>query len=164
LIIENLDILDEAFSLTPLPTLPIEILPNDSLWIKIGFSPLEEQFYSSSFIITSDDSEMSIVTINLKGFGKEISPILHNPYPNPFSKNVNINFDLPVAAQVTLQIYDITGKLIITLVTKKEDVGYHSIIWDGKNEKGMSVESSVYIYKLTADNGFTETKRMILLK
>jgi flagellar hook assembly protein FlgD len=65
---------------------------------------------------------------------------------------------------VSLKVYDITGKLVKTLVNDKKDAGYHSVVWHGKDETGKSVSSGIYIYKLTTNDGFTETKRMTLLR
>lgn len=88
---------------------------------------------------------------------------LHQNYPNPFNPKTAINFDLPEKQHIDLKIYDVSGKLVRTLVSGEEDAGYHSIVWDGKDDTGNAVNSGVYIYRIDAEN-YRETKRMILLK
>jgi flagellar hook assembly protein FlgD len=62
-----------------------------------------------------------------------------------------------------LAIYDITGKLVKTLVDEKRESGYHSVIWNGTDENGSNVASGIYFYRIEAEN-HTETKSCILLK
>jgi len=83
---------------------------------------------------------------------------LHQNYPNPFNANTNISFDLAVAGNVSLNVYDITGRLVVTLLDGHKDAGNHVVVWDAS-----SVSSGVYFYKLTAGD-YTATKSMNLLK
>ncbi len=85
-------------------------------------------------------------------------------YPNPFNPTTTIELGLTESSFVSLTIYDVTGKRIKNLINKETEAGYYSIVWDGKDERGKSVESGVYIYKLTSANNFSEIKRMTLLK
>ena len=78
--------------------------------------------------------------------------------PNPFHKSTLISYSLPVPAQVTLEIYDITGRLVETLVNEKQHPGIHQVRWDRKANP-----SGVYFCRLRAGD-FTDTKKMILLR
>jgi hypothetical protein len=79
-------------------------------------------------------------------------------YPNPFNAETNISFSLAEAGNVSLKVYDITGRLVTTLVEGQMDAGEHVVSWDAS-----SVSSGVYFYKLaTAD--YSATKSMNLLK
>jgi hypothetical protein len=89
---------------------------------------------------------------------------LHQNYPNPFNPNTTIQFNLPDKSDVNLSVYDITGKLVKTLVNGKKEKGYHSIIWHGRDDDGTRVPSGIYVYRLETTDGYEETKRMILLK
>ncbi|MCK4696200.1 MAG: T9SS type A sorting domain-containing protein, partial [Candidatus Cloacimonetes bacterium] len=60
-------------------------------------------------------------------------------------------------------IYNIKGQKIKTLVDKKLDAGYHSVIWDGKNEEQCPVASGVYLYKLTNEK-YSSIRKMLLMK
>jgi flagellar hook assembly protein FlgD len=103
----------------------------------------------------------------------ELQPILPGSfnlsqnYPNPFNPVTNIQFDIPAhengGIQVQLNIYNVVGQLIRTLVDETKFPGQYIAQWDGRNETGEKVPSGVYFYTLTA-NKFKETRKMILLK
>ena len=78
--------------------------------------------------------------------------------PNPFGGRTVIAYSLPVAGSVTLEVYDITGRLVKTLVGEHKKPGVYEVQWDGKNHA-----SGVYFYRLNA-GGFTDTKKMTLLR
>ena len=83
---------------------------------------------------------------------------LSQNYPNPFNPMTKIQYTLPVDAQVTLQIYSITGELMESLVSEHQASGSYTIDFDGSN-----YASGTYIYRLIA-NDFVQTKKMILIK
>lgn len=83
--------------------------------------------------------------------------------PNPFSPATWIAFDLPLDGRAELRIYDVSGRLIRTLMDEKRPAGPHSVRWDGRDETGRAVASGVYFYSLTAP-GVDENRRMILVK
>ncbi len=88
---------------------------------------------------------------------------LHQNYPNPFNPVTQISFSLPSAGEVTVQVYNLLGQRVRSLVSGFYEAGNHSVDWDGANEAGKQVSSGVYFYRLTAGS-FTETKKMVLLK
>ena len=89
--------------------------------------------------------------------------VLKQNYPNPFNPETTIRFELPEKSQISLNIYDITGKLIKTLVNGKKEAGYHLVIWNGKDEKGRDVTSGIYFYQIES-KGFSQIKQCLLLK
>jgi hypothetical protein len=88
---------------------------------------------------------------------------LHQNYPNPFNPSTRIEFYLPARAEVSLDIYDISGRLIIRLVDGVKESGNNSVIWDGSNDKGIPVSSGTYFYKLTVGKE-SISKKMIVLR
>jgi len=91
---------------------------------------------------------------------------LYQNYPNPFNPTTTIEFYLETKSIASLQIYDIKGRLLKTLVSGKLAPGIHSVKWDASN-----VASGIYIYRFTAGDpssnsgqGFVESKKLILLK
>jgi len=88
---------------------------------------------------------------------------LSQNYPNPFNPTTKIEFTLAKSGFVTLQIYDVLGRRVRTLVSEELSSGYKSVIWDGKNEDGKDVASGVYFYQLKVGD-FSEPKKMLLLK
>jgi hypothetical protein len=79
-------------------------------------------------------------------------------YPNPFNASTVISYELPTTSHVKLEVYNISGQKLATLVDDEQQAGYRSVTWDASE-----VSSGVYFYKLSAGD-FTETKRMMLVK
>ncbi len=89
---------------------------------------------------------------------------LHQNVPNPFNPTTSITYDVPSGgANVTIRIYDASGRLVRTLVDGPSPAGTHSVSWDGRNSAGGAVSSGVYFYRMTAGS-FTASRRMVLLK
>ncbi|MHB2156178.1 golvesin C-terminal-like domain-containing protein [Calditrichota bacterium GD2] len=88
---------------------------------------------------------------------------LSQNFPNPFNASTTIRFNLPQRERVQLNVYNLLGKHIKTLLDGEAPAGVHRIIWDGRNESGQTVSSGIYYYSLRTPN-FTQMKKMILLK
>lgn len=89
---------------------------------------------------------------------------LHTNYPNPFNPTTKIFYEIPETTNVLLQIYNITGQEIKTLINDRKDAGVYSVSWDGTNNNGYRVSSGIYVYTLTARNRFEDSKKMILVR
>jgi len=84
--------------------------------------------------------------------------------PNPFNPSTEISFVVSDGgANVSLRIYDLTGRLVKTLVDGFEPAGTRAVSWHGKNDQGRPVASGVYYYQMTGP-AFSEKKKMVLLK
>jgi len=88
---------------------------------------------------------------------------LHQNYPNPFNPTTLIRYDLPVNEHVSINIYDLTGKRVKSLVNTNQDAGYRSINWNATSDLGQPVSAGMYIYTIQAGE-FRQTKKMVLLK
>ncbi|RMH72208.1 MAG: T9SS C-terminal target domain-containing protein, partial [Gemmatimonadetes bacterium] len=88
---------------------------------------------------------------------------LSQNYPNPFNPVTKITYALPEAANVSLRIYDVTGRLVTTLVDGAHEAGYFNVTWTGTDDLGNAVSSGVYFYVIQAGD-FTQTRSMTLLK
>ena len=89
--------------------------------------------------------------------------ILKNAYPNPFNPSTTLSFELSFPELVSIDIYNVKGQLVKTLVKGSYNTGKHSIVWDGKDNKGKSACSGVYFYKMQAGKD-SQTKKMMLMK
>jgi tetratricopeptide (TPR) repeat protein len=90
---------------------------------------------------------------------------LRDNYPNPFNPHTTLAFDLPEEARVTLTIYDITGRQVMTLTRDEAfPAGFHQIRWDGQNAAGRPVSSGVYLYAMKTSTGFQRIKKMVMVK
>jgi hypothetical protein len=88
---------------------------------------------------------------------------LKQNYPNPFSTTTAIIFMLPQTGNITLSVYDVSGKLVRTLANSVYAAAQHTIHWDGKSDRGEMVRSGVYFYKLQT-GAFSKTKKLTIVE
>ena len=88
---------------------------------------------------------------------------LHPNYPNPFNPMTTISFALPKTAHVQLQVFDLSGKLVVTLTDETLSAGQHQAVWTGRDDTGRQAASGMYFYRLMAD-GQARSGKMLLLK
>lgn len=88
---------------------------------------------------------------------------LHQNRPNPFNPSTTIAFDLPHELVVSLEVYDVSGRLVTRLIgEEKLGPGPHSIEWNGDDARGTSVSSGIYIYRLVAGKNIISRKMVLL--
>jgi len=83
--------------------------------------------------------------------------------PNPFNPVTSINYSVPSESRVTIEVFNVLGENLRTLVDEVQTAGNWTARWDGKNQKGEQMTSGVYFYKMTA-GGFSATHKMTLVK
>jgi hypothetical protein len=88
---------------------------------------------------------------------------LSQNYPNPFNPVTNFRFTLAKTSHVRIEIYNIVGQRVRTLVDEEMSPGVYLADWDSKDDKGSSVSSGVYFYRMTAGD-FSDMKKMLLVK
>ncbi|MAI87378.1 MAG: hypothetical protein CMF99_09635 [Candidatus Marinimicrobia bacterium] len=89
---------------------------------------------------------------------------LHQNYPNPFNPSTQISFDVPEGSNlVRLNIYNILGKKVSTLLNNVVNPGKHKIEWNAKDNEGNPVASGIYFYELSSSS-FTARKKMLLIR
>ncbi len=89
---------------------------------------------------------------------------LYPNVPNPFNPTTAIRYDVPAGGGVvTLQIYNVSGALIRTLLDGPQTAGQKTITWNGRDNRGRDVASGVYFYRMTGP-GFADTRKMVLLQ
>ena len=112
-------------------------------------------------LLSSDDNSIEGVTGNSPKESSANLPTesaLGQNYPNPFNPETKINYELPIANYVTLKVYDMTGKEIMTLVNENQNAGRYTATFNGSN-----LASGMYFYKITAGE-FTFVRKMVLIK
>ena len=115
-------------------------------------------FGLNSYLIKTDNEGMVTAVFD------EISThprkyYLGQNYPNPFNPKTMINYELPITNYVNLSIYNLLGQKVATLVDKRQQAGTYKVGWDARG-----YASGVYIYHITTDNGFTDAKKLVLLR
>lgn len=88
---------------------------------------------------------------------------LKQNYPNPFNPTTTISFSLPEATQVSLEIFNVLGQKIKTILDAAYPAGYHQVNWDGVDDTGSKVASGIYLYRLKTEQ-FSHARRMVLMK
>ena len=83
-------------------------------------------------------------------------------YPNPFNSSTIIPYQLPVAAHMRLEVFNVLGQRVTTLVDGERPAGFHTAVWDATNAEGQAVGAGLYIYRLSG-GGATLTRKMMLI-
>jgi hypothetical protein len=143
------------------------ILSGDSITISITFTPVDTNLIADTLLIENNDKSLQVTLIG-KGNSievgikdKSILPkvyALYPAYPNPFNPSTTIEFDLPRRSFVTLNVYNILGQEVSTLIAKQMNPGRYRYIWNAKN-----LASGIYFYRINA-NEFHKVKKIILLQ
>jgi hypothetical protein len=138
----------------------------DNVWCEWTSLAIDDSGYSHiAYYDGSDSANLKyakrILTTGVEETAsRPIQEVFHlaQNYPNPFNPVTTISYELPKDSDVTLTIYDITGRLIETLVDQKQNGGHYSVQWDA-----FQYSSGVYIYRIQA-GGFSSVKKCILMK
>ncbi|MBD3220391.1 hypothetical protein GF314_04040 [bacterium] len=159
------------------------LLNDDARGLDLGFAVLGENAVmpgsgeifriTTSQPIDLSDADITVrdATGNVIEFVMSSEPIeelpevysVGNNYPNPFNPQTTIQFALPEAQDVRIDIFDIRGYRLRTLVDESMPAGHHSVIWNGRDGAGRQVASGAYFYRVQA-GPMSETRRMLLVK
>ena len=151
------------------PILEIEVefntnISNPSVVFMVD-SIYAEDFTSNPLTIVADDfGQFTGDMVSLDSDGTMPSNFALRPnYPNPFNPSTIISYDIPLTSDVTIDVYDMRGRMIKNLVSKTQSAGHHFVEWHGSDHFGNHVGAGVYIYQLRAGNK-TLSQKMILMK
>jgi hypothetical protein len=129
------------------------------------------QFRIDTINVTPDESSLrnNAQKINFIGIEGELPATfkLHEAFPNPFNPSATIPYYLPQAAHVTIEIYNMLGEKVTTLINNQVDAGDNFVRWDGTNQSGLTVSSAMYLCRMTVNTGtetFKQTTKLILAK
>lgn len=128
--------------------------------------------YNSALLVDDGIGNQHIVpvtmTVTATGTGNDLIPLtteLYGNHPNPFNPTTEINFGLNVDSKVALNIYNIKGQKVKTLINNVQEAGYHTVQWNGRDDENKQVTSGVYFYEFRVyETDYTSIKKMILLK
>jgi len=88
---------------------------------------------------------------------------LNQNYPNPFNPSTTLSYALPINVDVSIQVYDITGRLVSNPVSCQQSAGYYSFDWQARDLKGKALGTGLYLARIQAGE-FTKVIRMVYLK
>ena len=88
---------------------------------------------------------------------------LYQNQPNPFNPQTTIRFSLARKGRVEVIVYDVGGRMVRTLIDGEREAGLHSVVWDGKNDRGHPVGTGIYWSQMKTES-FLSNKKMVILK
>ncbi|HET6349032.1 MAG TPA: kelch repeat-containing protein [Candidatus Krumholzibacteria bacterium] len=174
ILFRGLDATDNVFALSLSGTLEWQPLSPGGGWGPFGedlhsvmYDPVRDRmvvfggryFYNSlndAWVLTWGDPATT-------GAGAPAINALKPCYPNPFNPRVTIPFELQKDGDATLVVYDVSGRVVKTLLREWTTGGAHTVVWDGRSAAGDVAASGVYFCRLSSGS-FTSTQKIVLLK
>ena len=122
---------------------------------------------NQNYLVVCNQGSMEIWALNVTNFNDDaiaVSSIISN-YPNPFNPNTTISFTLGETAKTCqVEVYNIKGQLIRTLMYAQVSAGEYNMIWNGRDEENHKVSSGTYFAKLIVNGKEKAVTKMLLLK
>jgi len=128
-------------------------------WTKIYLAESDEAKKDDGLIRLEDFKAIYITALKRKSGTIPQKFELNQNYPNPFNPKTTIEYDLPQKGKVKLEIFDISGQKIDTLVDQEQTAGRYSLNWSARDQA-----SSIYFYRLSFENRIIATRKMIVLR
>lgn len=132
-----------------------------TLAFRLNFASTADQIYIGAIGVVLSQPNTSMNEKFQSGLSEKFK--LEQNYPNPFNPETKIDYYLKSNDKVTINIYDVNGHLVKTLLNEDQAEGHKSVIWNGKDNNGKIVSSGVYFYQVQVGN-HSEAKKMIMLK
>ena len=143
--------------------------PDSSREVVVTFAPEEVGEFEGMLTISSDDPDNPEVTVRLIGVGLDlaitgsVNPIpdrfyLSEAYPNPFNAVTKISYGLPVSSHVLLQVFDVKGQLVNTLIDGERHAGSYIICWNGRSNP-----TGLYYFRMESSD-FSSVQKVILMR
>lgn len=148
--------LDQAYCYYKLVTSGSKNIPSQSKYKPRSLNEYMQIRNSILNFLTKDDSMIEETASSNRAF------TIHN-YPNPFNPSTTISFSIPFDMPCRLDIFNVRGQKVKTVLNETRRAGSHSIIWNGTDENGSSVSSGVYYYKLSTPDQ-SHVSKMLLMK
>lgn len=127
--------------------------------IRIGFQCVSHD----AFMFEIDDLEIMGAVDVADPSAPALATKLNANYPNPFNPETTISYSVKNAGPVSIEIYNVKGQVVKTLVSESKASGNYSVVWNGHDNNNQAVSSGVYFYKMNAGQ-YSSSKKMILMK
>ena len=140
------------------------IFPNDAGFYMLDIKRSAASYQWPLFMVNNSRSgNIYQNTPNPDNTTPELVTMLAGNYPNPFNPETTISFSIKSPAQVNLDIYNLKGQKVRTLVSEKKTAGTHTTVWNGTDDNDKPVSSGVYLYRMQAGE-YRSTRKMMLMK
>lgn len=130
--------------------------------VLIGSSEGEDIQAASGFVVVLQRVQ-STVAVDETDAPLPATYALYQNYPNPFNPSTTLRFDLPMATDVRIVVYDLLGREVVRLVDQRLEAGYHQLVWNGRDRSGRELPTGMYIVLMNTPE-FTKSVKMVLLK
>ena len=132
-------------------------------FLKKGLEIVKESqvSYDLKLIVGDEDFVFNTAEAILNDIPEKFS--LSQNYPNPFNPVTRMDYTLPKRSRVVISIYNVLGQEVKTIINREQEYGYHSITWDGIDNRGKQMSSGIYFARMNS-NSFSQTKKMLLVK
>ncbi|HEY3217147.1 MAG TPA: FlgD immunoglobulin-like domain containing protein [Candidatus Eisenbacteria bacterium] len=139
------------------------LTPGDTLTLEFAATPVPEGQVREWFLVTRGfyTSELG-ATPGADGPSGSSGFALAQNHPNPFAATTSIAFRLPIECRVSLEVFDLNGRRVKSLVEEAMPAGEHAVEWNRRDAGGSPVKPGVYLYRLAAGS-FREQRKMVLL-
>ena len=118
---------------------------------------------SGGAVYWEDSFALTIEALNISHDNIPARYSLGEAFPNPFNPATNISYELPKNEFVSINIYNLMGRHIKSLINMNQNPGYKTVEWNATNDSNQPVSAGMYIYTIQAGS-FMDTKKMVLLK
>jgi hypothetical protein len=118
---------------------------------------------NDAFIFFVDDVTVTGGTPNDDNTVPVVATELRGNFPNPFNPTTTISYSVKTPEAVTIEIFNVKGQLIKTLVSEAKEAGNHTVVWNGDDNSGRRVSSGIYYYKMSAGK-YSSTRKMVMMK
>jgi len=141
--------------------------PADGIWMQLETTvDISTKTVSAT---TNSFSVWSLASVTPTGIDVENNSVpvafsLAHARPNPFNPSTTIAYEVPEQTHIMLTVYNLLGQEVVRLVDQVQAAGRFEVVWHGFNSRGAGVASGVYLYRIVSGSGYTDTKRMTLLK
>lgn len=155
---------DVSMALGRSSDLPVRLRPGDSL--KLAYTLPSRAERSKRILYALFKGRYRRLDLAKPNDFSETLPtsiVFGNPYPNPANPGTIFQFALPAAMPVKLELFNILGQRVVTVVDGMKEAGAHSIDWAGQNQRGEGVATGIYLARLTA-GAFAQTKKVMVVK
>ena len=126
-------------------------------------------FYKIEDVDYAGTAKLHDVIVSATPSGKEESTLvegfrLQPCFPNPFNPETTLRFELGEAADISVRVYDVRGKLVRTLTNSRYLPGEYSILWNGTDFKNQAIASGIYLIQTQSSTGFSRSDKVIYLR
>ncbi|MBD3299138.1 MAG: T9SS type A sorting domain-containing protein, partial [candidate division Zixibacteria bacterium] len=144
---------------------PIDLKPSQTASFALVMVAAESETELSAAIGDAQRNWQQVTDVDDEDGDAGLVPrsYLRQNYPNPFNPETVIGYALGQAGPVRLDVYNLLGQHVRTLVNGWNPAGQNTVVWDGRDTDGTKLASGVYLYRLKTDN-ITETRKMVLMR